>query len=161
EFRGPGTEDRRWSYAVRRARRDHLSIQQCGAGGPVDAAGRDRVAGWDQPGGPVGAKGRGREGGHSYCDRRRMALGARPMRAGVDAGVWVWDALEDVHAVRKRHGGNLRYVMLTSRAARRQVLLRLPGGPDAEPGSCLVGTLGFLAGRGITGLPYPKQVDAL
>lgn len=100
---------------------------------------------------------RGREVGHSYVERRLLALGARPLRAGVDPAVWVWDALDDVHAVRLRHGGNLRYVMLTSRAARRQVLLRLPGGRDAEPGSCLVGTLGFLAGRGITGCPTPNR----
>jgi hypothetical protein len=76
---------------------------------------------------------------------------------------WLLDALDDVHAVRLRHGGNLRYAMLTSRAARRHVRLRLPGIHDSDPdsdGGSAMGTIHHLARRGITGLPYPKQVDA-
>ncbi|WP_432830824.1 hypothetical protein [Dactylosporangium sp. CA-092794] len=102
---------------------------------------------------------RAQDVGHSYVERRLHALGARRLRAGMNPAVWVWDALDDVHAVRLRHGGNLRYAMLTSRAARREVLLRLPSGADTDPGSFLVGTVSCLAGRGITGLPYPKQLD--
>ena len=95
--------------------------------------------------------------GHSYVERRLLDWGARPLRAGMDPARWLPDALDDVHAVRLRHSGNLRYAMLTSRAARRQVRLRLP--TDDDPGHAL-GTVNDLAGRGITGLPYPKQVDA-
>jgi len=101
---------------------------------------------------------RGQEVGHRYVERRLCALGARPLRAGMNPAGWLPDALNDVHAVRLRHGGNLRYAMLTSRAARRHVRLRLPGDRDAY-GGCALGTLTHLARRGITGLPYPKQVD--
>ena len=103
---------------------------------------------------------RGQEVGHRYVERRLYALGARVLRAGMNPAGWLLDALGDVRAVRLRHQGNLRYAMLTSRAARRQVRLRLPGGHNAHPGSYTVGTISHLAGRGITGLPYPKQVDA-
>lgn len=101
---------------------------------------------------------RGQEVGHRYVERRLCALGARPLRAGMNPAGWLPDALNDVHAVRLRHGGNLRYAMLTSRAGRRHVRLRLPGDRDAHGGAAL-GTLTHLARRGITGLPYPKQVD--
>jgi hypothetical protein len=101
---------------------------------------------------------RGQEVGHSYVERRLYALGARPLRAGMSPAGWLVDALNDVHAVRLRHRGNLRYAMLTSRAARRHVRLRLPSDHDARPGYAL-GTINDLAGHGITGLPYPKQAD--
>ncbi len=104
---------------------------------------------------------RGQEVGHRYVERRLQALGARRLRAGMNPAAWLWDALDDVHAIRLRHRGNLRYAMLTSRTARRQVALRIPDVRDAEAGGYQVGTIESLAGRGITGMPYPKQVDAL
>jgi hypothetical protein len=103
---------------------------------------------------------RGQEVGHRYVERRLCALGARPLRAGMNPAGWLTDALDDVHAVRLRHRGNLRYAMLTSRAARRHVVLRLPSDHNAHPASYTVGTINHLAGRGIVGLPYPKRVDA-
>jgi hypothetical protein len=101
---------------------------------------------------------RGQEVGHRYVERRLYALGARLLRAGTNPAGWLIDALNDVHAVRLRHRGNLRYAMLTSRAARRRVRLRLPSDHDGRPGYTL-GTVNHLAGRGIIGLPYPKQAD--
>jgi hypothetical protein len=92
--------------------------------------------------------------GHSYVERRLIALGARPLRAGMNPARWLLDALDDVHAVRLRHGGCLRYAMLTSRAARRHVRVRLPS-PYNGQAAHTVGTIGHL-----TGLPYPKHVDA-
>ena len=102
---------------------------------------------------------RAQDVGHCYVERRLHALGAPPLRAGMNPAAWVWDALDDVHAVRLRHGGNLRYAMLTSHAARRHVRLRLP---DHHRGRAVptAGTIRELAGRGITGLPYPKVADA-
>ena len=76
---------------------------------------------------------RGREVGHRYVERRLCALGARPLRAGMNPAGWLTDALDDVHAVRLRHRGNLRYAMLTSRAARRHVVLRLPIDHNTHP----------------------------
>jgi hypothetical protein len=79
------------------------------------------------------------------------------LRAGMNPAAWLTDALNDVRAVRLRHGGNLRYAMLTSPAARRHVSIRLPSGRDT---GYAVGTISHLARRGIIGLRYPKQVDA-
>ena len=81
------------------------------------------------------------------------------MRADMNPARWLTDALEDVHAVRMRHRGCLCYAMLTSRAARRHVRLRLPSHHFGEP-THVVGTINRLAERGVTGLPYPKRVDA-
>jgi hypothetical protein len=102
---------------------------------------------------------RGQEVGHSYVERRLLALGARRLRAGVNPARWLTDALDDVHAARLRHRGCLRYAMLTSRAARRHVRLRLPNHFYGRP-SFTVGTIKDLANAGLTGQRYPKQVDA-
>lgn len=59
---------------------------------------------------------RAQEVGHAYVERRLLALGARPLCAGMNPARWLPDALDDVHAVRLRHRGCLRYAMLTSRA---------------------------------------------
>ena len=72
---------------------------------------------------------------------------------------WLLDALDDIHVVRLRRCGCLRYAMLTSPAARRRVPIRLPGHRDGHP-TFAMGTINHLAARGITGLPYPKRVDA-
>jgi hypothetical protein len=101
---------------------------------------------------------RAQEVGHSYVERRLLALGARPLRAGADPARWLVDALDDVHAVRLRHRGCLRYAMLTSRAARRHVRMRLPSRQYGKPMHA-VGTLNRLAADGMTGLHYPKHVD--
>lgn len=102
---------------------------------------------------------RGQEVGHAYVERRLLALGARRLRAGIDPARWLVDALDDVHAVRLRHRGCLRYAMFTSRAARRHVRLRLPSHHYGRP-THSVGTLSRLAADGVTGLRYPKLVDA-
>ncbi len=98
---------------------------------------------------------RSRDVGHSYVERRLLMLGARPLRAGMNPATWLLDALDDVHAVRLRHSGCLRYAMLTSRAARRHVRLRLPSHHDRGPVPT-VGTIRHLIGR-----PYPKRVDSV
>jgi hypothetical protein len=76
---------------------------------------------------------RAQEVGHAYVERRLLALGARPLRAGVNPARWLLEALDDVQAVRLRHRGCLRYAMLTSPAARRHVRLRLPSHRDDQP----------------------------
>jgi hypothetical protein len=101
---------------------------------------------------------RAQEVGHAYVERRLLALGARPLRAGVNPARWLPEALDDVHAVRLRHRGCLRYALLTSRAARRHVRLRLPAHHYGKPTHAL-GTLHDLARDGVTGLPYPKEPD--
>jgi hypothetical protein len=101
---------------------------------------------------------RAQEVGHAYVERRLLALGARPLHAGTNPARWLTEALDDVHAVRLRHRGCLRYAMLTSRAARRHVRLRLPSHHYGHP-TYAVGTINQLADGGITGLRYPKQVD--
>jgi hypothetical protein len=74
---------------------------------------------------------RRQEKGHDYVERLLVDLGARRRRGG-DPARWLTQALDDVHAVRLRHRGNHRYVMWTSKAARRR-------------------------GRGhLVALPYPK-----
>lgn len=75
------------------------------------------------------------EQGHEYVERRLIAAGARPLRAGVTGAAWLTDALEDVGALRIRHAGCLRYAMVTSRADRGRIRV----GPAA--------------------LPYPKSAD--
>ncbi|MEJ3741764.1 hypothetical protein WEI85_00480 [Actinomycetes bacterium KLBMP 9797] len=102
---------------------------------------------------------RGQEVGREYVERRLLALGARPLRAGMNPARWLLDALDDVHAVGLRHCGCLCYAMLTSSAARRRVRIRLPGRDHGHP-AVAVGTINQLADRGIVGMPYPKQVDA-
>lgn len=102
---------------------------------------------------------RAQEVGHSYVERRLLALGARPLRPGVNPAQWLIDALDDVHAVRLRHRGCLRYAMLTSPNARRHVRMRLPSHRYGQPAHT-VGTLNRLAVDGVTGLRYPKRVDA-
>ena len=101
---------------------------------------------------------RAQEVGHAYVERRLLRMGARALRAGADPARWLIDALDDVHAVRLRHRGCLRYAMLTSRAARRHVRLRLPSHRCGQP-THTVGTLNGLAADGVTGLRYPKRVD--
>jgi hypothetical protein len=101
---------------------------------------------------------RGQEVGHSYVEGRLLGLGARPLRAGADPARWLVDALDDVRAVRLRHRGCLRYAMLTSRAARRHVRMRLPSHQYGKP-THAVGTLNRLAADSLIGLRYPKQVD--
>jgi len=96
--------------------------------------------------------------GHAYVERRLLRLGARPLRAGANPARWLADALDDVHAVRLRHRGCLRYAMLTSRSARRHVRLRLPTVEGGRP-TVAVATVNDLASRGINGPDYPKQVD--
>jgi hypothetical protein len=101
---------------------------------------------------------RGQEVGHDYVERRLLALGARPLRAGVRPAGWLTDALNDIRAVRLWHGGCLRYAMLTSTFARRRVRIQLPG-TSRRGATVAVGTPGRLARAGITGVPYPKHVD--
>ena len=103
---------------------------------------------------------RAQEVGHEYVERRLLALGARALRAGMNPARWLVDALSDIHAVRLSHGGCLRYAMLTSTAAHRHVRIQLPGPSASRRGATVaVGTLRRLARAGITGVPYPKQVD--
>jgi hypothetical protein len=71
------------------------------------------------------------ERGHEYVERRLLALGARPLRAGVAPASWLRDALDDVGAVRLRHRGCLRYAMATNRADRARLRRDLP--PLAYP----------------------------
>jgi len=51
---------------------------------------------------------RGQEVGHEYVERRLLALGARALRARMNPAGWLADALNDIHAVRLRHGGSCR-----------------------------------------------------
>lgn len=80
---------------------------------------------------------RGQEQGHEHVERKLVALGARPLRAGEKPAEWLARAMDDVGVVRLRHRGNFRYCFaLGTRAQRRAV--RIAG----------------------LSLPYPKELDA-
>ena len=81
---------------------------------------------------------RAQEQGHEYVEARLIALGARPMRAGQDAGSWLRDALSVVGATRLRHRGAHRYVFRLGRNRREREQVAL-GLPDRRP--------------------YPKRID--
>ena len=84
------------------------------------------------------SKVRGGEQGHAYVQRRLVAAGARPMRAGQSGRDWLAHALEEAGATRLRHRGNYRYAFAVGRSPRerRQVRIAAPA------------------------LPYPKSLDA-
>lgn len=83
------------------------------------------------------SKVRGQEMGHEHVERKLVALGARPLRAGEQPAEWLARAMDDVGVVRVRHRGNFRYCFtLGTRSQRRAVRLATPS------------------------LPYPKELDA-
>lgn len=70
------------------------------------------------------SKVRAQDRGHEYVERRLVAMGARPLRAGEDPAAWLASALDDVGARPLRHRGCHRYVFtLGNRAERRAVEL--------------------------------------
>ncbi|HEY5246718.1 MAG TPA: hypothetical protein VIJ60_13690, partial [Acidimicrobiales bacterium] len=77
------------------------------------------------------------ERGTDYVERRLVAYGARPLRAGDDRRRWVLDALDAVGARRVRHRGNHRFAFAIgrSRGDRRRLV------------------------PAMTSLPYPKARD--
>ncbi|HEX4081520.1 MAG TPA: hypothetical protein VHX40_01035, partial [Acidimicrobiales bacterium] len=83
------------------------------------------------------AKVRTGERGADYVERRLVAYGARPLRAGDDRRRWVLDALDAVGARRVRHRGNHRFAFAIgrSRSDRRRLV------------------------PAMTSLPYPKACD--
>jgi hypothetical protein len=86
------------------------------------------------------AKVRALEPGHAYVEALLCAFGAPPRRGEAPAG-WLPRALAAAGVRRQRHPGNHRYLFrLGDRAARRSVLIALPGlpypkaaGPAAPP----------------------------
>lgn len=76
------------------------------------------------------SKVRGQESGHEHVERRLVALGARPLPAGENAGEWLRRSLDDVGATRIRHRGQHRYVFAVgSKSQRRRLHIALPSGP--------------------------------
>jgi hypothetical protein len=76
------------------------------------------------------SKVRARDRGHEAVERRLVALGASPPRAGQRPAEWLAQALEDTGAVPLRHGGQYRYAWrLGNRAERRQVEIAIPAQP--------------------------------
>lgn len=70
------------------------------------------------------SKVRAQEQGHEYVQRRLVSLGARPLAAGQEPGVWLVEALADIGAHRVRHRGNHRYLfVIGSRADKAAVLI--------------------------------------
>lgn len=74
---------------------------------------------------------RGQESGHGYAERRLIAMGARPVRAGQSPAAWLAQALEDAGARRQRHPGKHRYAFRlgSSRRDRAAVVIALRPAP--------------------------------
>jgi len=66
---------------------------------------------------------RRQERGHDYAERRLIALGAQPIRAGEEPAVWLARALEEAGVRWVRHPGKHRYAFRlgATRRARDQV----------------------------------------
>ena len=62
---------------------------------------------------------RAQERGHAYAERKLVALGARPMRAGEKPAAWLREALDAVGAVKFRHPGKHKYAGPWARPALR------------------------------------------
>ena len=76
------------------------------------------------------SKVRARERGHEAVERRLVALGASPPRAGQRPAAWLAQALDDIGAVPLIHGGQYRYAWaIGNRAERREVRIALPAQP--------------------------------
>jgi hypothetical protein len=69
--------------------------------------------------------------GHEYAERRLIAMGARPVRAGQSPAAWLAQALEDAGARRQRHPGKHRYAFRlgSSRRDRAAVVIALRPAP--------------------------------
>jgi hypothetical protein len=79
------------------------------------------------------------ESGADSAERRLVALGARPRRAGETARSWLPIALDDLHRERRRHPGNFRYAWaLGTPAQRRTTQIGLPRTPYPKPHRDLV-----------------------
>lgn len=70
---------------------------------------------------------RGRERGHEHVEKKLIAMGARPLRAGERPNAWLTEALEDVGATRFRHGGCHRYVFAIGETRRQRKLVEITG----------------------------------
>lgn len=80
---------------------------------------------------------RKQERGHAHVERKLVAHGARPMRAGEKPAVWLAEAIAAIGGTSLRHRGSYRYCFaIGTRSQRRRV--RIHGAP----------------------LPYPKERDA-
>jgi hypothetical protein len=79
---------------------------------------------------------RKQERGHDYAERRLIAMGARPMRAGERSAGWLARALGDVGARRVRHPGKHRYAFRLglTRRDRAYVQIAPRPGPYPKPG---------------------------
>lgn len=82
------------------------------------------------------SKVRRQERGHEAVERHLCALGATPPRAGQRGPDWLARALDEIGALRLRHGGNYRYAWAIGDQARRR--------------HTVIAT---------AALPYPKHVD--
>ena len=76
------------------------------------------------------SKVRAQERGHEAVERRLVALGASPPRAGQRPAAWLAQALDDIGAGPLIHGGQYRYAWaIGNRAERRGVRIALPAQP--------------------------------
>lgn len=80
---------------------------------------------------------RKQERGHGHVERKLIAAGARPMRAGEKPSVWLAEAIDAVGATKLRHRGSYRYCFALGNPTQRR-RVRIHGTP----------------------LPYPKERDA-
>jgi hypothetical protein len=73
---------------------------------------------------------RKQEQGHAYAERRLIALGARPMRAGEKPAAWLNEALADAGARNWRHPGKHRYAVALGETRAQRAAVVIVGGRD-------------------------------
>lgn len=73
------------------------------------------------------------ERGHEYAERRLVAMGARPARAGENPAAWLAGALDDVGARKIRHPGNHRYAIRLGVTRRERAAVVVGPRPGAYP----------------------------
>jgi hypothetical protein len=78
---------------------------------------------------------RAQEQGHAYAERKLVAFGARPMRAGEKPAAWLKEALDAAGARKFRHPGKHKYAIAlgTTRADRRAVVIAAPADRVSYP----------------------------
>lgn len=82
---------------------------------------------------------RAQESGSESAERRLVALGAVPRRAGQDPRTWLKQALADLDAARVRHPGNFRYAWpLGDPASRRRIRITAPATRYPKPDTDLL-----------------------
>jgi len=73
---------------------------------------------------------RAQEQGHAYAERKLIALGARPMRAGEKPAAWLREALDAAGARKFRHPGKHKYAIALGGTRTQRAAVVIIGGRD-------------------------------